>query len=143
MLFSQAAGQKVVGRESAETVGKITDYIIDPKSRQVAAVVLKKTNGDGDTLPWDHLIAFGDDAVIVANADSVVVADGHLAELSEKRFAANGKRVLTTAGVEIGQMKDIDFDPASGAITGLVLKDQEIEGARLMAIGSYAVIVQA
>jgi sporulation protein YlmC with PRC-barrel domain len=143
MLFSQATGQKVVSKESAETIGRVTGYLLDAPSRRLAALILKKTSGDGDTLPWDHLLAFGDDAVIVADGTSIVVAQGELAELGNKRLAMGGKRVLTTAGVEVGQVKDIDFDPSTGELTGLILKDDQIEGARLMAVGSYAVIVQA
>ncbi len=143
MLLSDARGRKVVSKSSAETVGKITDYVIDPTARTVAALVLKKTSGEGDTLPWDNILSVGDDAVIVADDDAIVTASGRVAELGDKRFAAHGKRVLDSGGVEHGELKDIDFDPATGTITALVVKDGTIDGITLVAVGSYAVIVRA
>jgi uncharacterized protein YrrD len=57
--FSEAKGYKVVSKATAETVGKITDYIVDPAAGRVAALVLKKTSGDGDTLGIEDALAVG------------------------------------------------------------------------------------
>jgi uncharacterized protein YrrD len=141
--FSEAKGYKVVSKATAETVGKITDYIVDPAAGRVAALVLKKTSGDGDTIPWADVAAVGGDALIVATEDVIVSASGELAELSEKRHAADGKRVLNTEGVELGKVKDIQFDTATGHIVALDLKGGSLEELTLVAIGSYAVIVKA
>jgi sporulation protein YlmC with PRC-barrel domain len=143
MLLSEAVGRRVVSTSSAETVGRITDYVLDIGAAQVAALLLKKTSGGGDTLPWTEIVAFGNDAVTVGNDAAIVPASGHIAELREKRFAAHGKRVLTTAGVELGVVDEVDFDPSTGAIRALLLKDGEVGGERLLAAGSYAVIVRA
>ena len=143
MRFSEAKGYKVVSKASADTVGKITDYVIDPKAGKVAALVLKKTSGDGDTLPWADLSSFGTDAVTVDNETVIVEASAELAELTGKRHAAHGKRVLTTDGADLGDVEDIEFDPETGKITALVLKEGEVEGHRLMAVGSYAVVVKS
>jgi sporulation protein YlmC with PRC-barrel domain len=45
--------------------------------------------------------------------------------------------------VDLGKVTDIEFDPETAAVTALVLAEGSIEGDRLMAAGSYAVIVQA
>jgi sporulation protein YlmC with PRC-barrel domain len=141
--FSEAGGRKVVTTSTAETVGKITDYIIDPKLKAVAGIVLKKTSGGENTIPWGNIDAFGEDAVMIKDATALVVPSGRLAELTDKRYKERGKLVLTTAGVDLGKVGDVEFDPKTGALTGLVLDDTTVEGGRLLAAGSYAVIVQA
>jgi uncharacterized protein YrrD len=143
MRFSEAKGLKVVSKATAETVGKITDYVLNPAAGTVAALVLKKTNGQGDTLAWSDITAFGDDAVIISSEDVIVAATGELAELADKSHHADGKRVLSTDGVDLGDVKDVGFDPATGTILSLELKDTSIEDPKLLAVGSYAVVVKA
>ena len=48
------------------------------------------------------------------------------------------KRVLSTNGDDLGPVKDVDFDPASGAVTALILDAGEVAGKRMVGIGSYA-----
>jgi len=143
MRFSEAKNLKVVSKATAETVGKITDYVLNPATGTVAALILKKTSGAGDTLPWGDIAAFGDDAVIIADDNVIVSAAGELKELGDKRHHADGKRVLNTAGVELGAVQDVDFDTATGQILALDLKDGPLEAPKLLAIGSYAVVVAA
>jgi len=143
MRFSDAEGRKVVSTATAETVGKVADYIIDPKGRVVAGVVLKKTNEDEDTIPWASVEAFGEDAVMITDESVLVIPSGRLAELTDKSSRAHGKLVLSSAGVDLGKVEDIEFDPKTGALTALVLKETSIDGGLLRAVGSYAVIVQA
>jgi sporulation protein YlmC with PRC-barrel domain len=143
MKFSEAEGRKVVSTSTAETVGKITDYIIDPNEKALVGIVLKKTSGDEDTVPWSSVDAFGEDAVMIKDAGVLVVPSGRLAELTDKRFRQHGKLVLSSAGVDLGKVDDVEFDPKTGALTTLVLNNTAIDGGRLLAAGSYAVIVQA
>ncbi len=141
MRFSEAQGHKVVSTATADTVGKVEQLIVDPSTQHVVGLLLKKTSGDGDALPWSGISAFGTDAVTVTDESAVVIADGRLKELSDKRSALGGKRVLSREGVELGTVKDVDFDPADGTVRALLTDREEIPGARLVGVGSYAVVV--
>ena len=142
MLFSQVKNFKVVSTASAETVGTVVELVIDPATAHVAALHLKKTHGDGDVLPWASLTSFGTDAVTVTGDDLIVVATGEMATLTDKTRQVMGKRVLTTAGNELGEVSDIDFDPADGRLVSLLLKGGAVvEGSVLRSIGSYAAVV--
>ena len=66
MRFSEAKGHKVVSTDSAETVGKVAGFVVDPRSASVVALSLKKTGDHGTTLPWTGITAFGPDAVTAA-----------------------------------------------------------------------------
>lgn len=141
MLFSDASGRKVVSTATAETVGKIDDYVIDPTGPTVAALLLKKS--DGDTLRWADIVAFGADAVTVEAAEKITKGGDDLAELLDKRNHLHKKRVLTTSGDELGVVKDIDFDPSTGTVNTLVLDSDQVAGSRVIGVGSYAVVVEA
>lgn len=142
MLFSEASGRKVVSTSTADTVGKIDDFVVDPAARSVVALMLKKTAG-GDTLRWPAITAFGADAVTVAGAEVITDADEQIAVLSGKQHRLMKARVLNTLGDEMGTVTDVDFDPVTGEVTALHLDDEQVAGVRLIGIGSYAVVVHA
>lgn len=140
-LFSEAKGRKIVSTSTADTVGKISEFVVDTSSRSVVAVLCKKTE-EGDTLLWSDVTAFGHDAVTVASADAIGSPDETVAALSGKDHHVLGKRVLTTRGADIGKVTDVEFDHESGAIENLILNGETVGGARLVGVGSYAVVVR-
>ena len=117
MRFSEADGQKIVSTATADTVGKVGTFVVDPRSRTVVAVTVKKSAG-GDLLRWPDIYAFGQDAVTVTGAEKLVNPDPDLAALADKSHELIGKRVLTTAGDEIGKTVDVEFDPATPKWSG-------------------------
>lgn len=142
MLFSDAKGRKVVSTSTAETVGKVTEFVVDPSSRSVIAVHVKKA-ASGDTLRWGDITGFGEDAVTVPGADAIVASPPEVAALSDKAHRVLGKRVLDSRGDDLGEVEDVDFDHTDGTITALVLAGTRVSGTRLVGVGSYAVVVRA
>ncbi len=141
MLFSDAKGHQVVSTAAAEQVGKIKDVVVDPSTRSVIALLLKKTDA-GSILRWSDLTGFGSDAATVASADLLLETDEQVDALRGKAHELHGKRVLDTRGDELGSVKDLDIDPTSGAVTSLVLEHRSVPGSALLAVGSYAVVVK-
>jgi sporulation protein YlmC with PRC-barrel domain len=143
MLFSEARGRKVVSSSTASTVGKVSRLVIDPTTRAVAGVQLKKKTDRGDMLRWSDITAFGADAVTVTDADRVGDGGDTVQALSGKAHRVLGKRVLTSTGDELGKVADVDFDAMSGALVSLLVDGgTEVEAARLVGVGSYAVVVR-
>lgn len=140
MRFSEAKGRKVVSSSTAETVGKVKGFVVDPTSRSVVALRLRKA--DGEILRWRDLTAFGADAVTISGADRIVEQDDAVEALTGKDHTLLGKRVLTADGDEVGEVADVDFEAASGAITTLVIAGRDdVEGSRILGVGAYAVVV--
>jgi len=142
MRFSESVGRKVVSTSTAETVGKVHGFVVDPATRTVTALQLKKS-GDGDTLRWSDITGFGTDAVMIADADLITPAGQDVRALTGKEHDVVGKRVLSSGGEELGRVDDVEFDPDSGVVTALVLGDGQVEGSRLVGVGPYAAIVSA
>jgi sporulation protein YlmC with PRC-barrel domain len=140
MRFSEARKHKVVSTATAETVGRVDELVVDPATRRVLALRLKKT-ASGDTLLWSDLVAFGADAATVAGAEQITAATPAVQALEGKDHHLLGKRLLTTGGDELGKVDDAEFDPETGVVTSLVSGAEEIAGDRLVGIGSYAIVV--
>lgn len=142
MRFSEGRGHPVVGTETADTVGKVQRFVVDASQARVVALVLKKTPDKADVLRWADVITFGPDAVTVPSAGLLVEPDGELARLTNKKRSLLGQRVLTDAGDDIGKVDDVDFDPADGSIRHLLTSGGEVDAARLLGLGSYALMVR-
>ncbi len=145
MRFTDSRGRKVLDTSTAVTLGKVDGFVVDPTTRRVVAVEVK-VKGDADVLPWESLTGFGPDAVTVPDDSALVAAEGRVAELRGKPHALLKKRVLTEDGDELGKVSDVEFDPASGEVTGLLVTadrtESTVDGARLLGAGSYAVVVR-
>lgn len=141
MRFSDAKGHKVVDKSTATTVGQVRGFLVDPRSRSVAALRLKKTDR-GDVLRWSDLTAFGVDAITIGDSAAITELDDELEAFRGKRRRLLKKRVLTTGGDELGEVADVEFDPDTGKLTTILLQDGEVAADRLVGIGSYAVVVQ-
>ena len=139
--FGEARKRDVVTTNDAETVGRIDHFVVDPETRRIAAVRLDKVQGDDRYVSWSRIGSFGQDVVTIEDAAALRKPDGPREEGVRKEFAILGKRVLSDAGRELGEVTDVEFDQSTGAITALLTEREQIAGERLRGIGSYAVVV--
>jgi uncharacterized protein YrrD len=140
MKFSEALGRKVVSLATAETVGLVEEFVVDPRTHRVVALGLSKASS-GSSLRWGDIESFGPDAVTVSAEDKVTPADAEIDRLGGKDHQVLGKRVLAAVGDELGAVDDVEFDPETGEVLGILLAGETVEGSRLVGIGSYAVVV--
>lgn len=142
MLFSESRKRKIVCTSTAETVGKVSGFVVDPAPRRVVALRVKKSQ-HGDTLAWPQISGFGPDAVTIAAPTDIGPADEAVAALRGKRHAMLRKQVLSSDGDRLGDVTDVEFDPETGAIEALLIDGTPVAGDRLMGVGSFAVVVKA
>ncbi|MFG3406793.1 PRC-barrel domain-containing protein [Streptomyces sp. NPDC048142] len=143
MLLSQIRGMKVVSATDAVSLATVTGIVIDsaPAAR-VAAICLTKNSSLGPYLDWDAVQAVGHDAVIAHGAKTPRPGDERMTRLAALSHDLPGRRVLTDRGEPAGTVKDIAFDPETGLITRIHLTADDIPGDRLIAVGSYALMIR-
>src|SRR5581483_2637226 len=118
MRFRAALRRPVVDTTTAETVGEVVGFLVDPATRRVVGLRLGKVKGRASLLAWDDLKAFGVDAVTVEGT-------GRLRSAAEEMPGAAGhdvlgRRVLTEGGDELGAVEDVEFDPQTGQVEDLI-----------------------
>lgn len=123
-----------MGTTDAATLGKVDLLLVDPATARVVALKLTKTSGASDLLRWEDVASFGPDAITVAASDLLTDKTGGVDVL--------GVRLLEDSGDGLGQTKDFEFDPVDGSVLMLLTKDAEVRGDRMLALGSYALIVR-
>ncbi|WAX79360.1 PRC-barrel domain-containing protein [Streptomyces sp. KMM 9044] len=141
MLLSEITDRPVMDTDTAQSIGQVDSLVVTPHPPHIAALRLKKTKGGGTLLTWQNVHAIGPDAIMArANARA-----GTTEDITEQAAACRnlpGRRVLSERGTEIGLLQDIDFDPESGQVLGLLTSSGTLPGQGLLGIGSYAVVVQ-
>jgi sporulation protein YlmC with PRC-barrel domain len=142
MRVSAALGRKVVSLDTAETVGTLDEFVVDPAQRRIIALGVAGVK-HGNVVRWNDIESFGPDAVTVRAADRIGNPDTDADRLGGKDHRFLDKRVLTDAGDELGPLEDVEFDADSGELQSLVLAGQQVSADRLLGVGSYAVVVRA
>lgn len=142
MRFSEAKNHKVVSTTEASSVGKVRRFVLDESGRRVVGLHLKGTPDKGDLLPWPQVQGFGRDAVTVQSAASIVEPSGELERLDHKSRELLGHRVMTADGHVLGDAEDVEFDPETGEVLTVLTSTEEVRGARIIALGDWALVVE-
>ncbi|MEO7131335.1 MAG: hypothetical protein ABIZ07_08180, partial [Dermatophilaceae bacterium] len=80
----------MVSTSTAQTVAKVSGFVIDAGRRQVVAVTVKGTKA-GDVIEWAAITAFGADAVTVPSESAITTAGGPIRDLADKDHRIMGK----------------------------------------------------
>lgn len=142
MKMSEALGRKVVATDTAEEIGEIRSFVVDPTGRRLVKVHITGRKKKADLLDWSSL-RFGPDVVMAStDAARVDVADDRELDSVKGDISYLGARVLDTDGFEHGTVDDVEFDADDGSIVR-VHGESSIEIDRVRSIGSYAVVIDA
>jgi uncharacterized protein YrrD len=137
MRFTECAKHPVLDTTTAEEVGRVDGFIIDPSGHRIHAVRVGKHKG-GSILPWGEVQACGPDAVTISS-DAAVRAPG---EPLDEAHDVLGQRVLSEEGFELGVVDDVEFDPESGELQQIDLVDRSVDARTLIGSGRYALVVR-
>ncbi|HST83543.1 MAG TPA: PRC-barrel domain-containing protein [Kineosporiaceae bacterium] len=139
--FSDISGNPVMDTSTATAVGKVQAPIVDPVTQRLIGFRVKKSKGPGDVVLWTGLAGLGPDALTVDSAERLADPPAEWKRRAGTKLDLIGRVVLTEHGHLLGKVRDVEFDPADGRVTSLLLKDAFVDGERLLGIGSYAVVV--
>jgi sporulation protein YlmC with PRC-barrel domain len=139
MRWRQTVGRDVVETTSASTLGSVEGLVVDVGNHRLSGVVMA-----GGIVPWSTFGSVGRDALTVPSAEVVEepATDEELDAVAG-RSDPIGRRVITEDGRLLGKVADVSFDPDTGTIRRLLLNDDDVDGGRLVGIGTYAVMVSS
>ena len=139
--FSDISGNPVMDTSTATAVGKVQAPIVDPVTQTLIGFRVKKSKGPGDVVLWTGLTGIGPDALTVDSAERLADPPAEWKRRAGTKLDLIGRIVLTEHGHLLGKVRDVEFDPADGRVTSLLLRDAFVDGERLLGIGSHAVVV--
>ncbi|WP_435057951.1 PRC-barrel domain-containing protein [Streptomyces sp. bgisy060] len=139
MLSSDLDGRRVVLVSTGETLGKVTGLLLSPGPARVQALRIR-TGAHLMTVPWGTVQACGPDAVMVRRApDADERVSGGDAEAAPGD--AMGKSLVTDQGDRLGEVRDVEFDPADGSLLALLTAGDAFHGTQLVGVGDFAAVI--
>ena len=121
-------GRAVIDVDTAEKLGDVHELILDPETRQVAALVATAGatflgRGDRIVVPAAAVHAIGADAVTVSRQEMGGGDEAPSAALDAlpRLSDITGRKVVTEGGKALGEIDDVLLDEESGRITGYAL----------------------
>jgi sporulation protein YlmC with PRC-barrel domain len=135
-------GRKVVAVDTADELGSIGHVRIDPGTGRITAMTVGKGR-KAQVVPPDAVRGIAGDVVTVTSASALRAA----ADDDEQALAGGDRdllrrRVLTTAGYEVGTVADCEFDD-DGVLQLVRTTQGEHPAAAFRSVGSFAVVVAA
>lgn len=141
MRLTEARNRQVVDTSTAETIGRVDGFLIDPGGARITGLRLRDTAGDATLLSWGDLTAFGTDAVTVADVSVLrLPADEEERRRADPDLDPIAKPALAETGTGLGLVTDAEFDAESGALRAIVTDAFELPADRLLGLGDYAAV---
>jgi uncharacterized protein YrrD len=139
--FETTNGRPVVAGDTAENLGKIKAFIVDPTVSRVAAIQISGRGGKAELIDWEQIEGFGADAVMSRSLAPRQVSGEHEIQAAKGKMSVRGSRVLTTLGFECGEAEDVSFDTETGLITSISTTQGQVDVSRVRSCGSYALVI--
>lgn len=132
-LSNEIKGFQIISASNGQIIGRVEDVLIDPKMRQVAAIVTFKGNlldSTIEAIPREDVQVWGEDVILTDNPN-VIFKQDKLTGIEEWESASdkiNGKDVLETQGQKIGVLNDVVID-SNAQVIGYDLSEVFLEGS--------------
>lgn len=141
LLFTEARHRDVVSTEDEDCVGRVDRFVVHPTEQRVWSIRLDNVDDMRRYLSWRDVDAFADE-VTVSSARVLRLPDGPREERVRRDYGMLARPVLTDTGHALERITDVAFDPATGALTALLLEDGSVlDGQRVRGVGPHAVVV--
>jgi len=142
--LSQVKGRRVIARDNAQVVGSVRRIHVDAATSRVVGIELEGTLDRDTIVEWPAVVAVEQDALLIDNAgDRRAPLDATEHAFVGGQFDLEGKLVLHDSGEALGRLEDLGYDEKSGRVIELVVPGQLIPIERIVALGSYALIIPA
>jgi sporulation protein YlmC with PRC-barrel domain len=142
--LSELKGRRVMARDNAQVVGTIRRLHLDVETSRIVGVELEGALDRDTIVEWPAVLAVGADALMIENAsDRREPLDEVEQAFVAGEFDLAGKLVMHDTGDVLGKLEDLAFDERTGRVTELYVPGHVIPVDRMVALGSYALIIPA
>ncbi len=142
LVLSAALGRRVVAQDTADEVGEVKAVVIDRSGRHVERIQVAGHKRNPRLVDWSAIATFGPDAVLLtAHEDVGDAVDDRDREVARGAVAILGARILDTAGFEHGRVADVELDPVTGDVLGIVGDGARIDAEHIRSLGTWALVV--
>ncbi len=115
-------GLPVITFDTGKQIEKVTDVVFNHESGQVVGFLVDEGGwfSAARLVPFESVQTVGPDALVVPSKAAVVDANAipEVARILERDNVLKGTKIMTTDGRDLGSMRDLYYDEATGRIEG-------------------------
>lgn len=142
--LSEVKGRRVMARDNAQTVGTVRRVQLDVASARIVAIELEAALDRATIVEWPAVVATTEDALMIETAED----RREPLDEAEQAFVAGqldlaGKLVMHDSGDVLGRIEDVAYEEKTGRVIELYVPGQVVPVERMIALGSYALIIPA
>lgn len=147
MKFASVVAElPIVSINEGDQVAIVKNLFINRKTKRLEYLSVVKSAEDAIPciLCFNEITGIGNDFIVIPSIDNIrkIQAGDQLALALEDCIFLPGRTVISTSGDVLGQIKDYELNKKTGAITKLLLgDDEEIEGASLLTLSPKFIVV--
>jgi uncharacterized protein YrrD len=128
---SELVGKPIVSAANGERVGRVSDVLLDRGSCRTVGLVLA-----GGLMSSEHVLPYGDvqvvgkDAIVARTGDGLMGPKAWRAQgiETERSSSLRNKRVMTSAGRQLGAVNDIYLDETTGVVEAIEVSGSKMGG---------------
>lgn len=124
--ISEVVGSRLVDLDKSQTIGEVTNWVINPDERKLSALVIKLTGLFAKTLVVTtvDIVEYGPRLVVVKNQLAAVPPDevAGMPKLLKSRFHLLGGKVQTKSGKLLGRIEDVMFETTDSSLQRFYIK---------------------
>jgi uncharacterized protein YrrD len=130
-LVSEVLGSKVVDFESGQTIGEITNWIVDPDTKKISSFVVKRPGllSAASALTTIDVIEYGPNLVVVRNQHAIVPPHevAGLPKLMKAGHRVIGGSAQTQSGRVLGVVENVLFETNDSTIQKVYVRPRIID----------------
>jgi len=147
-MISDLIGLPVVSMDGGLKMGTVKDVLIDTDDFKATALLVSGDSGRGG-LPFEKVLSFGPDAVMVETGDVIFWASAVNPGPGRESNEIKGLPVVNKSGAMLGNVRDISLcgdhvhaiEIRAGGVLGIGATDTEIMMRKIRSIGPTLVTV--
>lgn len=128
MRIAELKDKPVMSIASGTKLGSVHDFLLDDSYLQIAALVIGGgglLGGHKQAVAYSAIHGIGPDAVMVSGQDAVQEVGDASPWGTAHAFDAIQQQVMSESGVNLGRVVATEFEPQTGAMTGLCFAAHE------------------
>ena len=132
-LGQELSGKTIISVTNGKIIAAVVDVLIDPHTRQVAALVTSKGNlskhGQIEVIPDQEVQVWGQDVILISQPDVILKGEElpHLEKWLSVSDHIKGCDVVSVDGTHVGKLNDVIID-TQGQLIGYDLAQVSVEG---------------
>ncbi len=143
-------GLPLVSITEGVKAGKVQGTIIDPQSKEVAALLVEDEEWykGAKIVPFNAIRSIGEDAIIIDRIEQITTASANneIEELINRGISIIDSQIITTSGKNIGKASEFFVDPETGKILTVEITGEEeqtttVDVDRVLTFGKDAMII--